>query len=146
MLIILAWMSVRASVTLAALLTLILFPVAVLTLRRSVPFAVMTLAMLGMMWRGETWKYGCLIAEQQLQQRVSELELRPRQLPLSNSEFCYREPDFLRGASCSEQRPVSSQPLAVIGRDVPSSPCVLEDCDSVRASNGSHNSALLIPV
>src|ERR1700716_265759 len=57
------------SVTLAALLTVILLPWAFLTARRSVPLAAMTLAMLLMTWRGETWKYGC----PDLEARVSQL-------------------------------------------------------------------------
>jgi hypothetical protein len=57
------------SVTLAVLLTVILLPWAFLTVGRSVPLAAMTLAMLLMTWRGETWKYGCL----DLEARVSQL-------------------------------------------------------------------------
>jgi hypothetical protein len=60
-------LSERASLTLAVLATVIWLPWALLSVKRS-PWAWMTLAMLGMLWRGETWKYGCLTAEAQLSQ------------------------------------------------------------------------------
>jgi hypothetical protein len=79
----LAWMTVRASVTLAALLTVILLPLVLVTAwksRRLHPgseiqgwafaFAAMTLAMLGMTWRGEAWKWAAL-----------DLEARASRLP-----------------------------------------------------------------
>jgi hypothetical protein len=56
---VLAWMSIQASVTLAA----------------------MTLAMLAMMWRGETWKYECLRLERYLEAQG----LRPIRLSLSKA-------------------------------------------------------------
>src|SRR5436190_1601296 len=103
MLIILAWMSLRASMTLTGLLTLILFPVAVLRLRRSAPFAAMTLAMLGMMWRGETWKYGCLTAEQ---------------LGLQSQPLSRQQPQFLPNKAHLSQSQVI--PCAVLGSVWPS--------------------------
>ena len=69
-------LTATASLTLAAILTAILLPWALLTLRRSLSVSAMTLAMLGMVWRGESWKYACLEAEQSL------LEQRqPRERP-----------------------------------------------------------------
>jgi hypothetical protein len=50
---VLAWMPLRVSVTLAGILTAILLPWALLSIRRSVDFAWMTMAMLLMLWRGE---------------------------------------------------------------------------------------------
>jgi len=50
-------MSIRASVTLAGILTVILLPWAIVRARQSLSLAAMTLTMLGMTWRGETWKY-----------------------------------------------------------------------------------------
>jgi hypothetical protein len=64
----LAWLPLRVSLTLAGLLTVFLLPLALMTARRSVPFAAMTLAMLGMMWRGETWKALCLKQSAQMYQ------------------------------------------------------------------------------
>lgn len=52
----LAWLPLAASVSLSALLTVILLPVAILRARQSPLFAAMTLAMLAMVWRGEAWK------------------------------------------------------------------------------------------
>jgi len=57
-------------VTLAALLTVILLPWALLTVRRSASLAGMMLAMLAMAWRGESWKAVFLKSEQ----RVLELQ------------------------------------------------------------------------
>jgi hypothetical protein len=51
-------------VTLAALLTVILLPWALLTVRRSASLAGMMLAMLAMAWRGESWKAVFLQSEQ----------------------------------------------------------------------------------
>jgi hypothetical protein len=74
-LITLAWMSIQASVTLAALLTALLFPWAIWTARRSPTLAGMTLAMLGMVWRGEAWKTVYLrVADQPCQ----SLQQRPK--------------------------------------------------------------------
>lgn len=83
--IILALLSQKASLTLAASLTVVLLPWALLTVwqrRNSQPvpeirqwallLAGMTLAMLGMMWRGEAWKAGCLSAESQLSQLLQQ--------------------------------------------------------------------------
>src|SRR5450759_1111182 len=73
MLITLALLPFLLSVTIAALLTVILLPVALLTARQSASFAVMTLAMLGLLWRGEAWKAAYLEAEAQLT-RVQQLQ------------------------------------------------------------------------
>ena len=82
----LAWMTVRASVTLAALLTAILLPLAWVVAWKSrkeplrallrLAFALALVFLVGMTWRGETWKYQCLkleeyLAEQQPQQVAS---------------------------------------------------------------------------
>jgi hypothetical protein len=67
MLITLAEMSLRASVTLAVLATVIWLPVALLSVRRSA-WAWMTFAMIGMLWRGEAWKTVSLAEEAQLSQ------------------------------------------------------------------------------
>jgi hypothetical protein len=63
----------RVSVTLAALLTLGLLPVAIVKARRSAAFAAMTVAMLGMLWRGEAWKTICLAEEARLMQCLQQL-------------------------------------------------------------------------
>ena len=52
------------SVTLRALLTVILLPWAFSKGRRFLPFAAMTLVLFWMIWRGETWKAECLRLEQ----------------------------------------------------------------------------------
>ena len=70
------FLSLRVSVTLAALLTVILLPWALLSFRGSSSFAWMTLAMLAMLWRGEAWKTVFLQSEQQ----VLELQ-QPQQRP-----------------------------------------------------------------
>jgi hypothetical protein len=70
----LAWMTLRASVTLAAILTAILLPLAVLMARRSLALSGTMLALVAMTWRAEAWKTVFLQSEQ----RVSELQ---RQLP-----------------------------------------------------------------
>ena len=57
------------SVTLAAILTAILLPWALVKARRSAPLAVMALAMLGRLWRGEAWKRAYLQLEQQAPQQ-----------------------------------------------------------------------------
>jgi hypothetical protein len=54
--IVMALQTARTLLMLAALLTVILLPWALLPLRRSLLLAGMTLAMLGMLWRGEAWK------------------------------------------------------------------------------------------
>jgi hypothetical protein len=68
-------MPLQVSVTLATVLTLVLLPWALLSARRSPNFALMTLAMLAMLWRGEAWKTVFLQSEQQ----VSELQQRQEQ-------------------------------------------------------------------
>jgi hypothetical protein len=69
------FLSLRVSVTLAALLTVILLPWALLSFRGSASFAWLTLAMLAMLWRGEAWKTVFLQSEQQV------LELQQQQRP-----------------------------------------------------------------
>ena len=69
------FLSLRVSVTLAALLTVILLPWALLSFRGSASFGWMTLAMLAMLWRGEAWKTVFLQSEQQV------LELQQQQRP-----------------------------------------------------------------
>ena len=78
---VLAWMSIQASVTLAAILTVILLPWALLSMRQSPGFAWMTLAMLAMLWRGEAPKAVFLQSEQQV------LELQQRQQPHTSSKI-----------------------------------------------------------
>ena len=79
-------MSLKLSLSLSALLTAILLPVAILRARQSVLFSAMTLAMLGMMWRAEAWKTVYLQSERQL------LEQRqPQRPPISpKTEFFYQ--------------------------------------------------------
>ena len=69
------FLSLRVSVTLAALLTVILLPWTLLSFRGSASFAWMTLAMLAMLWRGEAWKTVFLQSEQQV------LKLQQQQRP-----------------------------------------------------------------
>jgi len=69
------FLSLRVSVTLAALLTVILLPWALLSFRGSASFGWMTLAMLAMLWRGEAWKTVFLQSEQQV------LKLQQQQRP-----------------------------------------------------------------
>ena len=69
------FLSLMVSVTLAALLTVILRSWALLSFRGSASFAWMTLAMLAMLWRGEAWKTVFLQSEQQV------LELQQQQRP-----------------------------------------------------------------
>jgi hypothetical protein len=69
------FLSLRVSVTLAALLTVILLPWALLSFRGSASFAWMTWAMLAMLWRGEAWKTVFLQSEQQV------LKLQQQQRP-----------------------------------------------------------------
>ena len=93
---VLAWMSIQASLTLAAILTVILLPWALVRVRRSVTLAAMTLAMLAMLWRGEAWKMVFLQSEQ----RVSELQRQLRPPILSNTEWSNPEPSTLHVAEC----------------------------------------------
>jgi len=69
------FLSLRVSVTHAALLTVIRLPWALLSFRGSAGFAWITLAMLAMLWRGEAWKTVFLQSEQQV------LELQQQQRP-----------------------------------------------------------------
>jgi hypothetical protein len=96
---VLAWMSIQASVTLAAILTVILLPWALLSMRKSVGFAWMTLAMIGMLWRGEAWKTVYLAEEAQLSQCLQSLPktVSIRQRTLSDCDGARRVlPQILR--------------------------------------------------
>ncbi len=77
---VLAWLLPgKVSLTLAAILTAILLPLALVKLRRSAKLAWMTSVMLGMAWRGEDWKNACLEAEQRLSQLPPQcLQLLPK--------------------------------------------------------------------
>jgi hypothetical protein len=80
------------------MLTLILLPVAIVKARQSVAFAAMTLAMLGMMWRGEAWKYEALECQPTvLLLRQSPLPRQRSRQPLPSAESSDQEPDFLGG-------------------------------------------------
>ena len=76
---VLAWLSIQASVTLAAILTVILLPWALVRVRRSLTLAAMTLAMLAMLWRKTVFL--------QSEQRVSELQRQLRPPISSNIEW-----------------------------------------------------------
>ncbi|MGC1323353.1 MAG: hypothetical protein WA849_14320 [Candidatus Udaeobacter sp.] len=93
---VLAWMSIQASVTLAAILTVILLPWALVRVRRSPTLAATTLAMLAMLWRREAWKTVFLQSEQQV------LELQRRQQPRvsSNTEWSNPGLSTLHVAEC----------------------------------------------
>jgi hypothetical protein len=92
----LAWMSIRVSVTLSGILTVILLPWALLSFRGSASFAWMTLAMLAMLWRGEAWKTVFLQSEQQ----VLELQRQLRPPISSNTEWSNPGPSTLHVAGC----------------------------------------------
>jgi hypothetical protein len=85
-------MPLQVSVTLATVLTLVLLPWALLSARRSLGFALMTLAMLTMLWRGEAWKTVFLQSEQQ----VSELQQRQEQHALSKPKYLNLAPLLAR--------------------------------------------------
>ncbi len=80
---VLAWMPLQVSVTLATVLTPVLLPWALLSVRHSLAFALMTLAMLAMLWRGEARKTVFLQSEQQ----VSELQQRQEQRASSKPKY-----------------------------------------------------------
>jgi hypothetical protein len=63
---VLAWLSIQASGTLAAILTVILLPWAIVMVGGSLALAAMTLMMRAMLWRGEAWKTVFLQSEQQV--------------------------------------------------------------------------------
>jgi hypothetical protein len=89
----LAWMSLKASVTLSVLLTVGLLTVAILRKRESPDFAGMTLLMILMLWRGEAWKTVFLQSEREL----SELQQR-QQPPVLSTIICpSQDQSFLRG-------------------------------------------------
>ena len=81
---VLAWMPLQVSVTLATVLTLVLLQWALLSMRRSIGLAWMTIAMLGMLWRGEAWKTVYLAEEAQAfqEQRLSPKTTSNRQVSL----------------------------------------------------------------
>jgi hypothetical protein len=83
----LAWMPLAASVSLSALLTMILLPAAILRARQSPLFAATTLAMLAMVWRGEAWKTVFLQSEQQVlelqQPQEQRVPSKPKYLTLA---------------------------------------------------------------
>ena len=93
---VLAWMSIQASVTLAAILTMILLPWALVRVRRSLTPAATTLTMLAMLWRGEAWKTVFLQSEQ----RVSELQRQLRPPISSNTEWSNPGLSTLHVAEC----------------------------------------------
>jgi hypothetical protein len=71
-------LSERASLTLSILATVIWLPWALLSVRRSA-WAWMTVAMLAMLWRGESWKALYLIQEAQVSQLPPQcLQLLPK--------------------------------------------------------------------
>ena len=112
----LAWMSIRASVTLAGILTVILLPWAILRARQSLSLAAMTLAMLLMLWRGEAWKTVFLQSEQQI------LELQQPQQPRTSSKIKYSTPDssLVRDAARRVLPYASPQfPAEAVGEDRP---------------------------
>jgi len=78
--IILAWLPLPVSLTLAALLTVILLPLAWVKVRRSPDFAAMTLLAVSMLRRGEAWKTVFLRSERQLleQQQPQQTPTLPR--------------------------------------------------------------------
>jgi hypothetical protein len=96
MVITLAWMSVQMSATLAALLTAFLLPWALLKVRRSATLAGMTLAMLGMLWRGEAWKMVYL--------RVANQPCQSLQQPPKTASFCRGGSSECAGDHCVPQR------------------------------------------
>jgi len=71
----LAYLTLRASVTLAVFLTVMLLWWAVVMARRSLALSGALLALVGMTWRAESWKASNLLAERQ----VSQLLLQCRQ-------------------------------------------------------------------
>ena len=89
---VLAWMSIQASLTLAA----ILLPWALVTVRRSLTLLATTLAMLAMLWRGKAWKTVFLQSEQ----RVSELQRQLRPPISSNTEWSNPGLSTLHVAEC----------------------------------------------
>jgi hypothetical protein len=120
MLITLAWLSIQASMTLAAILTVILLPWALLKARRSPTLVGVTLVMLGMTWRGEAWKAGCLSAEAQLSQSSQQ----SRQ-SLPKTAFSGRgsdSPDAVRRFAFLEHATVSRLAEDLSGQERPETP------------------------
>jgi hypothetical protein len=92
-LIIVAILPLKASVTLAAILTAAL---AFLTFRQAADFVLVTVLAIAMLWRGEAWKTVFLQSEQ----RVSELEQRLRQPSASSAISSYLAQNYL----CADAR------------------------------------------
>jgi hypothetical protein len=111
MITVLAWMSLKLSLSLSALLTAILLPVAILRARESVLFSAMTLAMLGMMWRAEAWKTVYLQSERQLleQRQPPQPQISPK------TEFSYQSRTLLDvGARCAPRFAAAQFPALII--------------------------------
>ena len=92
-------MLITGSVMLAALVTVIWLPLAVLGAKGS-PWAWMTLAMLAMLWRGEAWKRVC-------QKEQAELSQCLQQSPKTG--FSGLGSSLADGESRSERMPFSEQ-------------------------------------
>ena len=140
MLIILAWMSV----TIAALLTVGLLPVAVPKIRRSPEFALMTLAMLGMLWRGEAWKTVYLAEEARLSQ---ERQLSPKTTSMrqgasiGNGDLLPTDGPLIF-AAVHVQWPQHYTPCEREAYlEIPQAvrPCILESCSGLAESSVEHD-------
>ena len=84
-------LSLRGSVMLVELLTVGLLPLAIWMIRRWPAFALMTLSVLGMLWRGEAWKAAYQTVAEQLSQ------LPPQCLQSSpKSTYFYLSPGMFR--------------------------------------------------
>lgn len=97
MLIILAWLPLKVSVTLSAILTAgLLF----LAFRQAADFVLVTVLAIAMLWRGEAWKTVFLESERQL----SELKEQRQTSTLPKTESAYSSQRFLSGgARCAPQ-------------------------------------------
>ena len=137
----LAWLSIQASVTLAAILTVILLPWALLTARRSLTLAALAL---GVGWddvAGRNWKIACLRAERLLQQPSQS-----RQPALPTKAFVVRASESLgavfgrhaNGLYRDHWRPV--HPLSSLDRLVHGWPPV-HKCDLDTLFTNSSNSS-----
>jgi len=140
----LAWISVRMSVTLAALVTVAFLPMAILRVRQSVSFAMMTLAMLGMMWRGETWKYQCLRLAGQLSQSLPQSrQLSPKRAfsrsisSIGNGDLLPTDGPLIFAAAHvhfpQHYAPCETEAYLEIPRAV--RPCILESCSDLAESS-----------
>ncbi len=135
----------KLSVTLAALLTAILLPLAISSVRRSVPFAAMTLALIGMTWRAEAWKTVYLQLERQaLEQRqpqqpptlpkigFSDPVLWPRHVAVGYVPPCGAIPFRFVIRAFDQQRLspfVGVQPLGALPKNNGSTPPVIQSKD-----------------